>query len=605
MSFYEFNANDAYDFARFIGIEAKERNMELHFKTCPYCRPKATRDNINTFAIDLKNGCFKCLRESCGAKGNMITLAKDFNFSLGTQNDEYYAPKKQYRKLKTPTEPIIPKSPAIKFLESRKISEEIAKRYEITVRTDRDNVLVFPFYDELGQLQFIKYRNTEFSKDADNGAKEWCESNCKPILFGMKQCVDFGTIIVTEGQMDSLAVAECGINNAVSVPTGAKGFTWVPYCWDWLKRFETIIVFGDYEKGHISLLDEFARRFKNVKHVREIDYKDCKDANEILIKYGKEQVQKCVDNAIEMPINNVVCLSDVQNVDIFKIPKLPTGIKQADSLLYGGLPFGYVHIIAGKRGDGKSTFASQIIDSALDNNYKCFIYSGELTNSNFKAWLDYQLAGRKNIIETTGAFGSPHWFITNTNSEKITEWYRDKCYIYDNSMVDDEDEDLIKTIEETICKYGVKVVLIDNLMTAMSVDADNTDKYEKQSRFVKKLTKIALNYQVIVLLVAHRRKNSFTTDANDEISGSADITNLAGIVMSYDRDKDYENEFDRKLIISKNRLFGKLNYEGYQLHFDEKSKRIYGSGDDVDRHYGWESTKDGFYQSDFEDNPFC
>ena len=95
----------------------------------------------------------------------MITLAKDFNFSLGTQNDEYYAPKKQYRKLKKPTEPIIPKSPAIKFLESRKISEEIAKRYEITVRTDRDNVLVFPFYDELGQLQFIKYRNTEFSKE--------------------------------------------------------------------------------------------------------------------------------------------------------------------------------------------------------------------------------------------------------------------------------------------------------------------------------------------------------------------------------------------------------------------------------------------------------
>ena len=78
--------------------------------------------------------------------------------------------------------------------------------------------------------------------------------------------------------MDSLSVSNCGIDNAVSVPTGAKGFTWVPYCYDWIvNNFETIIVFGDYEKGQISLLEEISKRFRKklvVKHVRENDYKD-------------------------------------------------------------------------------------------------------------------------------------------------------------------------------------------------------------------------------------------------------------------------------------------------------------------------------------------
>ena len=56
------------------------------------------------------------------------------------------------------------------------------------------------------------------------------------------------TLILTEGQLDSLSVTECGFENAVSVPTGMNGFTWVPHCWDWVHNFEKIIVFGDLDK---------------------------------------------------------------------------------------------------------------------------------------------------------------------------------------------------------------------------------------------------------------------------------------------------------------------------------------------------------------------
>lgn len=603
-SLYEFKEQDAFDFARHVHAETNVRNGELFFKICPYCNPKPTRDNIKSFSINLTTGRFKCFRASCGVQGNMITLAKDFDFSLGNEVDEYYQPKKQYRKFKKKEKPIEPKPEAIQYLESRGISEEIAKEYEITVQTDKPNILVFPFYDEKGILQFVKYRKTDYDKEKDKN-KEWCEANCKPILFGMKQCKDFTRLTITEGQVDSLSVATAGISNAVSVPTGAKGFTWVPYCWNWINQFEEIVVFGDFEKGHITLLDELSRRLKiTVKHVREEDYKDCKDANEILKKYGKEQVRGCVENAVIIPMKQLVQLSDVQDVDIFKIPKLRTGIKQVDRLLYGGPPFGGLVLISGKPGEGKSTLASQILVNAIFQNYKCFAYSGELPNYMFKSWIDFQIAGGRHIIEYKNQWGDTNYSISKTNKQMISDWYRGKCFLYDNSIIDgDEKESLVNVVESAIMQYGIQVVLLDNLMTAIDLESTfGSDKYERQSLFVKKLARIALRHNALILLVAHKRKNNFSTNENDEISGSGDISNLATITIAYEKNNEIE-QAQRLCKVSKNRLFGKTETKGYILDYDEKSKRIYGRGDDLHVDYGWNKNNGGFTAIN-EETPF-
>lgn len=588
---YEFKESDAWDFARHVGIEAKQKGENLHFKICPYCRPKSTRGNVNTFAIDLRTGQFKCLRASCGVTGNMITLSKDFDFSLGSGVDEYYQPKKKFRQIKTPEKSIESRPEAVKYLSGRGISEKVIKKYQITVQTDHPNILVFPFFDEKRKMQFVKYRKTDFDKTKDS-SKEWCEKGCKPILFGMAQCNDrFDRLIVTEGQIDSLSVAESGIDNAVSVPTGAKGFTWIPYCWDWINRFHEVVVFGDYEKGRITLLDELSVRLKcTVKHVREEDYKDCKDANEILLKYGAKYLRSCVENAVLVPVRKVIDLADVENVDIFKLPKLQTGIKQLDRLLYGGLPFGGLILISGKSGEGKSTFASQILVNAIHQGNKCFAYSGELPNYLFRSWIDFQVAGGNHIAEYQNKWGDRNYTISDTNRQLIADWYRGKCFLYDNRIVEgDETESLLEITENAIMQYGTYVILLDNLMTALDLEPGKAfDKYDRQSLFVKKLARIALKYNALILLVAHKRKNNFTVNENDEISGSSDISNLATITIAYEKDKDLHTE-QRLLKVSKNRLFGKVETEGYILDYDEKSKRIYGQGDDLHVEYGWDS----------------
>ena len=590
MSIYEFNPDDARRFGQEQGITTRKRGDELHFDRCPYCRNKT--DDKNTFAINLRTGQFKCLRASCGAKGNMITLARDFDFSLGTDVDEYFNARKKYRDLSRYPRPQV-RSPAVAYMESRGISKGITEKYGITTQKDHDNILVFPFFDEFGKMQFIKYRKTDFDKEKDKN-KEWAERNCKPILFGMDQCdADRDqTLVITEGQIDSLSVAEAfdGSINVVSVPTGAKGFTWVPYCWDFLSKFKTLIVFGDHEDGHITLLDEMQKRFKGtVKHVRPEDYKGCKDANELLVKHGPDAVAYAVQNAVIVENKRIKKLSEVQSKNMSQVPGINTGISQLDQLL-GGFYFGQLIILTGERGLGKSTLGSQFIVNAIDQNVNTFCYSGELMDWMFQSWLDRQCAGREYINWTKGQRGEDVYLIDGAALTLIHEWYDELCYIYDNSVIDsdeDEGETILETLETAIKQYGCRMLMIDNLMTAIEDDL-SSDLYRQQSAFVRALAEMAKRYDVIIILIVHPRKRTGMKFDNDEVAGSSNITNLADVVMNYARPREDDDlKPDRILQVTKNRLNGNVNYGGIPLWYDVPSKRILEARGMNKDSYGW------------------
>ena len=604
---YKFKSEDAWRFADTIRATTFQVGDELVFKTCPYCNQ--TRDK-KTFSINLKNGKFQCFRSSCGIKGNMITLARDFDFQLTDEFSNFYRKRPQYKTLPQPKADIIPKAPAVEFLERRGISSQTAKAYRVTVRNDNDSVMCFPIYDENQKMVNVKYRNLKYTKDKQNGIKEWYESGCMPYLYGI-QVWDgsYDTMVLCEGQLDAMACHEASIRNSFSVPGGAKGFTWYPPSYNFVSQFKEMVIFGDYENGKITLLDEMKQRFGGlIKHVRSEDYKDCKDANEILLKYGAEQLRKCIENAVVLPIAEIIDIADVEDVDIASLEKLPVGIREVDKLLYGGLPFGGVHLITGKPGDGKSTLASQILVGAVAKGYKCFAYSGELPNYLFKSWMLYQIAGGNHVFESGDDVHERRGFsISEANKNVMSNWLRGKAYLYDNSHLDDDEkESLVKTVEKAIQQYGCRVVLIDNLMTALDLESlTGDDQYERQSKFVKRLTRLALRYNVLILLVAHKRKNNTSQNANDEVAGSSNITNLAMVTIAYDRGDENILESHRIIRVAKNRLFGKIDLDGYEVGFDERSKRIYGEYDDKDLEYSCFQNDTGFTEiDDMETIPF-
>ncbi len=586
--YYQPTREDILRFASFVGIRHKIKADEVVFEYCPYCQGK-TRDK-DTFSINLKTGMFNCFRASCGVHGNMITLSKDFNFQISEDVDRYINRNyydNRFKRFKDGHKEST--DPAVRYMKSRGISEAVCKEYEITTKSDQDNVLVFPFRDQNGILSFIKYRNMNYKK-GDNGSKEWCEADCKPILFGMDKCTEDRRLIITEGQIDSLSVIESGIKNAVSVPTGAQGTTWIPHCYDWIiKNFDEIVVFGDCENNAITLSEMISNRFskhKKVKIVRMEDYHGFKDANELLINKGKQAVIDAVNNAEMQLSTQVRDMADVEYVDLSQKAKIKTKYSDIDKLLMGGMMFGQVVLLTGKRGNGKSTFASQLVCNALAQNYNCFMYSGELPNYWVKNWIDGQIFGKSKL--------------TNSQIKECEDWYRGRLFIYNSEIVEYEEmEDLLAVLTDTIIKRDIKFAVLDNLMTALEANTNET-LYRKQSEFVGKLAKIAKAYEVVIVLVAHPRKTTGNREFdNDEVSGSADITNRVDIVMSYDKDTKRGDNL-RVLKITKNRLSGRL--KSFDLFFSEDSKRI----SDNEQSFDWKylPANNQFIDADDDEIPY-
>lgn len=590
MSLYEFKPEDAERFARDYG-PAKSRGQELVFNLCPYCHGGESK-NHGTFAINKNDGTFNCKRSKCGVKGNMITLSRDFGFHLSDAVTRYFnvgnfnGKFKRFKDYHRESD-----IKAVEYLQSRGISEEICRRYEITVRTDNEKILVFPFKDEEGELRCIKYRNL----DPEGKSKEWCEKDCMPILFGMNHCEDGGRLVITEGQIDSLSLAECGIKNAVSVPLGKNGFTWLPHCWNFLQKFNEIVVFGDCEDGIVTLAAEIKVRFPKItKVVRVEDYCGYKDANDLLKIKGKDAVRHAVDNAEYVASSRLKSMSEVKSENIEQLPCISTGIDELDKILTGGFHYGGVVVLSGKRGDGKSTMASQFIVEALYQNKNCMIYSGELPNVFVKNWIDRQISGKATL--------------TNSEIDKCNAWYHGRLFVYDDTDLTDEDDEtgeLLEIMEEAIIQQNCELILIDNLMTAMEEGAETNEAlYRKQSDFVGKMAKMARRLNVVIILVAHPRKTPFSDLSNDDVSGSADITNKASLVMSYsrilDKQKQEPDPTERLLTVSKNRLTGKLGK--VHMFYSDGSKRIVGPDKYFNKAYLEED--DQFEDADLDEIPF-
>ena len=574
MSIYEFKEEDAERFAREHG-PYKGRGNEIVFERCPYCKGGSKPDK-NTFSLNRQTGLFQCKRSSCGAHGNMIELARDFNFDLGEDVKRFYNIQNyngRFKRFKDAHRVTESSDKAVEYLQSRGISEAVCRKYEITVQPNNDKILVFPFKTPDGELKFIKYRNT----DPGDGHKEWCEKNCMPILFGMNHCGEGGRLVVTEGQIDSLTLTECGIDNAVSVPIGMNGFTWIPHCWEWLQQFSEIVVFGDCENGHVSLADTLKLKFpKKTRVVRVEDYQGYKDANDLFRAKGKEAVIQAVEQSEFITSNRLKEMAEVEAVNIEKQPSVSSGITELDQILTGGFHYGGVVILTGKRGDGKSTMASMFVTEALAQNHNCMIYSGEMPNVFVKNWIDRQIIGKK--------------ILTNSDIDRCNAWYKGRLFVYDDTDLSDEDDEteaLVEVMEEAITQKNCELILIDNLMTAMEeAAATNEALYRKQSDFVGKMAKIARRLNVIILLIAHPRKTFSTYVSNDDISGSADITNKASVVMTYSRvihDKEEPDPTERRLEVIKNRLTGKLGE--VLVYYSEDSKRIVGPDKEFRRAY--------------------
>ena len=86
----------------------------------------------------------------------------------------------------------------------------------------------------------------------------------------------------------------------------------------------------------------------------------------------------------------------------------------------------------------------------------------------------------------------------------INKYYANQCYVYKDEA-SATIEDLLKSMTDTVRQYGVKLLIIDNLMT-IDIAANDSNELQEQTKCINSLINFAKTYNVAVILVAHPRK---------------------------------------------------------------------------------------------------
>lgn len=570
-------ANAVIDLANKHFGEYKIRNGQVIPERCPLCHGGNSHDK-ETFAVGMYNGAYNCKRGSCpGINGNREGSFKQLCNYFGETAFEFSAlpqsirtAKKVYNKpdpdkLHPITDEIIT------YFSTRGISEDTLKDFKIA--SDEKGNIVFPFYRN-DELIYVKYRKPK-KHTKEDGPKEWQDTNTEPILFGMDNVAFNKPLVITEGEVDALSMYEAGVHNVVSVPCGCSNLEWITLCWDWLERFNEIILFGDSDEPGMEMISTLMKRLGEDRCMVPKEYpalvfngknynRICKDANEILNCYGPEGLKAIVDACEPAPVKGVLDVSTISYIDPRSIPRIMTKIPSLDNMI-GGFGESGVTVISGKRGEGKSTISSSFILQAMEQGFSCCAYSGELSSYKFLEWIMLPAVESKYISYVTDPRSGKHiCMVPEDIQERVRKWMAGKLFLFDNGYVFEEDQQsaVLKCFEMCARRYGCKLFLCDNLMSLLTT---NDEENKAQARFMAKIKAFASKYKVHVLVVCHPRKTKEgATFSNDDVSGSSVLTNLADTVLSIEKPN---------VRVTKNRDFGETGF--IQCDYDPVNRRIY------------------------------
>ncbi len=334
---------------------------------CPECSASRKKKTDKCFSFNLSKGAGRC--NHC-----QIVLVEKKDFEQKTHRIDFKKPK--------PVEVSQYTENCLKFFKSRLISEKTLLECKVTEANEwmpKANAII-------PTIQFNYFRNGELinikSRGKDKDFKLFKDAEL--IFYNLDATIDNETIIIVEGEMDALALYECGLKNVISVPNGAGlgkiNFEYLDNCIDSFSESTKFILALDNDKAGMNLQSELARRL-GYENCSKATFKDCKDANECLIKYGIKITIDCINEAKEFPIVGVFNANDIE-ADIYNFYNngLPNGcgIGMAEIDMHIRFQEGYLTTITGIPGHGKSEFLDFLLCRLnVSHGWKTALYSPE------------------------------------------------------------------------------------------------------------------------------------------------------------------------------------------------------------------------------------
>ena len=220
-------------------------------------------------------------------------------------------------------------------------------------------------HPELGHVAAFPYRREgkpyawKFRKISE---KKWRSSPGVSRSLFNEDCLRSGSgpVVLTEGEMDAIAVIQAGFGRAVSLPDGwteDNGKRQVLIDAESLLRQSSfVIVAGDNDEAGRGLPKTVANVLAG-HDVRFVTWPEgCKDANDVLRLLGEGAVAKCLNEAIKLdpPGGFITAMSDLPPMPSRRVLRI--GMKPYDF----GLAFevGTMSVGTGTPGSGKSTFTT-------------------------------------------------------------------------------------------------------------------------------------------------------------------------------------------------------------------------------------------------------
>ena len=338
----------------------------------------------------------------------------------------------------------------------------------------------------------------------------------------------------------------------------------------------------------------------------EPDAYDKKDYNEFKYKQRYYEKYRPVQEPAEIKAESAelgkkwLTLRDIKMEKDSERFSIKTGIYALDKAI-GGFFEEQTTLLSGINASGKTAILNQLLLNAIQRDVPSALWSGELPAKRIKGWICQTAAGKNNVTKVEGL--DKAYEVNEEVIGKIERWVDERLVIYNNNY-GNNCEQIIADIIEAIEKYGLKFIVLDNLM-ALSLDYLVGTMNEKQKALMLKLDEIAKKYHVHILIIAHPRKEAnFQLLRKESISGTSDLTNICwNLLLMHRVNDDFEKratefwgkERTQRLIyegynniieVAKNRDYGVENFL-VGLYYEEETKRFKNSRAES-MHYDWE-----------------
>lgn len=538
-------------------IDNGKNGPELIIKRCPFCN-----DTDNHFYLNMDAGMFQCFK--CKRTGTLFTLKSELGdlaqITQVSSNTEVVLTDEELQRVLKSHEDLKKDKEALLWLSDRKFSMEAVDHFKLGVEVEYGKKwLVYPYFDRFGRLRNFKRRTIGAEKDFTR------RTGGDSILFN-EEALNLNTesIIVCEGESDTVALWGQGFSNVVGATIGAQGVNneWIQQ----LDKYRKIYLAYDNDDAGIEGAYKIGHRL-GLQRCFILDLpSEIKDINDYF-KAGHSafDFKHILDTARMMDVQYVNPIEvEIQKfIRKLKESKTEEGLilpwPRLDELINKFMP-GDLIVLASRPGVGKSSFAFNLLYYYARAGIPSLLFTLEMRPERILprlAALDLGIDSREvGVIEHMSTFQEHMKGIPLYMAHK----YQKPTF-----------EFVADTIRNSVRRYGIRFIAFDNLHFLVRSAHDQT---KEVSIIIQGFKLLAEEIGVPILVIARPRKSNAEVISNIDLKDSADVEADADIVILLHRKlkaeegKDYTSQkgvFQERMMV----LVSKCRYSPGGLVFLE------------------------------------